>query len=550
MSSALDVLEIKAAIDNTNLLNEIGYCPTKIRLTRRQEGHARFFHRRKRSHQGQQPDEMRPREAVQREDVENAKELEEVEVEVEAEKEQEYKDGKEEEKVLLDRDDELQVTANEIYVQRLARLYHQAPVFDSGRIEHAFPLTIYRGNVQTKIIQPAKRYTFDEDCTEWLRSLYDMATVSGLSDMRTQETAIDAAVQNAREIPATDFSVPPALLAEVRQLWAARMYPRAVRVVPHKILMHRPGGHLNSHPDTPEKGLVGTFLLGVGDTTWENALRLAVPTERQPAELWDPDQEQATEVEDEGNRAETKDSYDSKQSNLFGASPGDWVAFYPDLPHRVDKVVGGYRAVIAFKIFHDSDSHHLNNDPPCIDPALVERVTTITDKLQPPFGLLLGRKYSLGRKNMSGFDAVVYEALARRAGVSTHLLPVIVKHSARLQLNSGLEPVWRRFEAPVYPFTEVHVRALADGVKDGFRTGFDMECRDHDSPELPGDLAWLKRLDRDVQFMALDFSDATVKCGHHEDDDHEYRGNEARHYSEDSTYLSYALVALPSKGSH
>ena len=40
-----------------------------------------------------------------------------------------------------------------------------------------------------------------------------------------------------------------------------------MRVEPYKIHPYGPKGHFEVHRDTPENGLVGTFLLGLGDTT-------------------------------------------------------------------------------------------------------------------------------------------------------------------------------------------------------------------------------------------------------------------------------------------
>jgi len=89
---------------------------------------------------------------------------------------------------------------------------------------------------------------------------------------------------------------------------------------PYKIHLYGPGGHFKSHRDTPETGLVGTFLVGLGDTssTYAGHFRIGDKTLR--------------------------------------ADPCSWVAFHPDIPHEVTKLEDGYRAVIAFKMFRVEDN--------------------------------------------------------------------------------------------------------------------------------------------------------------------------------------------------
>ena len=64
------------------------------------------------------------------------------------------------------------------------------------------------------------------------------------------------------------------LLAYVEQTWAEHFFPTKVRVEPYKINVYGPGGHFKPHQDTPAKDLVGTVLLGLGDTSDGN-MRLA-----------------------------------------------------------------------------------------------------------------------------------------------------------------------------------------------------------------------------------------------------------------------------------
>ena len=85
--------------------------------------------------------------------------------------------------------------------------------------------------------------------------------------MPSLKTEIDSEVRNAREIPASEFEVEPEFLGEIQELWGKHFLPRVVRAEPYKIHLYGPGGHFKSHRDTPETGLVGTFLVGLGDTS-------------------------------------------------------------------------------------------------------------------------------------------------------------------------------------------------------------------------------------------------------------------------------------------
>lgn len=125
----------------------------------------------------------------------------------------------------------------------------------------------------------------------------------------------------------------------IQKLWKEHFVPGNVRAEPYKIHIYGPGGHFKSHRDTPEKDLVGTFLVGLGDTSSSSAgnFRIAEKTSR--------------------------------------AERCSWVAFHPDVIHEVTKLVDGYRAVIAFKMFRVPD------DEPELPARLEARVKCILDQI-------------------------------------------------------------------------------------------------------------------------------------------------------------------------
>jgi hypothetical protein len=105
--------------------------------------------------------------------------------------------------------------------------------------------------------------TIDNLLHDW----FEHSAISGYGDMRSLQTKVDSEVRNAREIPASEFEVEPEFLKQIQNLWSAHFLPRSVRAEPYKIHLYGPGGHFKSHRDHPEKGLVGTFLVGLGDTS-------------------------------------------------------------------------------------------------------------------------------------------------------------------------------------------------------------------------------------------------------------------------------------------
>ncbi|KAI0057664.1 hypothetical protein BV25DRAFT_1360755 [Artomyces pyxidatus] len=454
------------------------------------------------------------------------------------------------------RKEEEEATANEVRGRTHAMLlYRDAPVHATGTLAEPFHLTITRPGCEfDEDIKPTNSTTLRESKAEdpdseddesdsledgavadayfsaggkeegWLKQIFDSASVSGYGDVRTQETKVDPEVRNAREIPASEFTVAPALLDTVRTAWAAHFWPAAVHVAPYKIHLYGPGGGFQAHRDTPEAGLVGTFLLGLGDSTQARNLEVRVRGARN------------------SNKA------------AFSACVGRWVAFYSDVPHRVVELETGYRAVAAFKVFRDDDA---DLGAVAGGAGALQRVQAVTDKLSAPVGLFLEHKYSLGTQRLSGFDAVVYEAFARRTDIEVHLLPVVTKWNAVIETDSGREMGYYgkncdeedlpegSFSAPVYPLTAAHVRAVAKGEIQSQFDGWWYPRAEDKAKSVEG-LVWLKDLTEDVQFLATDLDSTTVTWST-STVDLDYTGNESRPYSEDSIYLSYALVAVEKK---
>ena len=119
-----------------------------------------------------------------------------------------------------------------------------------------------------RITHPGCEYTSNRwRYSREIEGLLHDSVISGYGDMQSLETKVDSEVHNAHEIPASEFEVKPEFLQYIQNLWKEHFLPRSVRAEPYKIHLYGPGGHFKSHCDTLEMGLVGTFLVSLGDTS-------------------------------------------------------------------------------------------------------------------------------------------------------------------------------------------------------------------------------------------------------------------------------------------
>ncbi|KAH9888826.1 hypothetical protein C8Q73DRAFT_167520 [Cubamyces lactineus] len=268
----------------------------------------------------------------------------------------------------------------------------------------------------------------DEAVKSRLQKWFDNAVVSGYGDVQEQVTKIDEGVRAAREISSSQFEVEPELLRRIEELWCEHFVPSShVRAEPYKIHLYGKNGHFKLHRDTPEHGLVGTFLLGLGDTTCGGGLVV-----------------------------EGKD---------LSAHPGEWCAFYPDVPHKVTRIWDGHRAVIAFKIFRTPSSTGETDKTRQVRAQVLEAVK----KLEAPYGILLEHKYGLGTEQFSGFDAIVAECVRSAVPADCmYQLPVVVKSISSWGSKSQYDYYddWRQScSTAVYPFAREHIDALVSGER-------------------------------------------------------------------------------------
>ncbi|TFK94194.1 hypothetical protein K466DRAFT_536707 [Polyporus arcularius HHB13444] len=391
---------------------------------------------------------------------------------------------------------------NAAIIAKLSNLYTQhARNKASGYLDKPFRLRITRATCRfDEFISPATnldrhkspnssakdKKTLEDRLKRW----YDNADVSGYGDVREQVTKVDETVRKAREIPATQFSVEPALLERIAGLWDQHFYPnRGIRVEPYKIHLYGPEGHFGAHRDTPQKDLIGTFLLGLGDTSRGGGL--VVDGEHMPAH------------------------------------EGHWCAFYPDVPHRVEEVYSGHRAVIAFKIFRTSGTGSETETT-----ARVRQETTeLMDQMQAPFGIMLERKYCMGTTELSGFDALLLKAALTLPDADVRHLPVVLATYASYE-DDNQEDYEMECDTHVVPLTRGHLDKWFDEERSASPSHTECGC------------PWLEGV-QNVPFFSLELRRALYPCIEEQEETCNDAGNEAQAWREDSVYLSYALLALP-----
>ncbi|EGN93035.1 hypothetical protein SERLA73DRAFT_79079 [Serpula lacrymans var. lacrymans S7.3] len=361
-----------------------------------------------------------------------------------------------------------------------------ARVFSSGHLNCSFKLAVtcpgceYEGVVNTG----DQDSTFSVPLQGLLQRWYESASVSAYRDVRDQEIKFDPEVREAREISATQFSLEPKLLQLIESCWKesfAADYPVCAK--PYKIHVYGPGGHFKMHRDTPQNELLGTFLLGLGDTTGGHHLRVV-----------------------------DKD---------LNATLGSWCAFYPDVPHSVTTIECGYFAILALKIFRTGNP---DVSEPKTQPEVFTTVHDITTGMKVPFGILLERKYCLGTTELGGMDALVLACARAQPNVRVYLLPVVVRYCAKWSIRTAQEPFENEFDARVYPFTEADI---------DFALG---------RTQVIG-RSWLKGA-REVPFYSADFDSSVVKWSQECREMDKHYGKKGEAWREDSVYFSYAMLVL------
>ncbi len=117
------------------------------------------------------------------------------------------------------------------------------------------------------------------------------------------------------------------------------------------------------------------------------------------------------------------------------AHEAHWCAFYLDVPHCVDKVSKGHRAVIAFKIFRDTSGTGGRSK---VSSKVEEQVAEFVGSMKAPFGIMLERKYCLGTSVLSGFDNLLLTTMRAVETVDVKHIPVVLTSISEWGLERSL----------------------------------------------------------------------------------------------------------------
>lgn len=290
------------------------------------------------------------------------------------------------------------------------------PEFDNRRVSFDLP------NCNAEV-------ALDAISGDLLRQLYEAAAPAAFGDMKAMQTRIDPLVRSGREIASHGFSVSPELCRWVERTWAEHFVPGNVRAEPYKINLYGPGDRFATHRDTPERNLVGTFLVALGG--------------------WGPPCQGGGLV-----------VHDTAGTYRWDGARG-WAAFIPYLPHEVEPVTLGARATIAFKVFATSNDG--GDEPVAFDEALLEEAANriaLCRNENGQVGVLLSFAYSLNGTALCGRDLFIYRVLERLGRVES--IPVAVHMEA--EAPSSDAGYWST-QARVYSLTQDNLARVTKGFK-------------------------------------------------------------------------------------
>lgn len=103
-----------------------------------------------------------------------------------------------------------------------------------------------------------------------LKQLFERANPASFGDQMNLKTIVDENVRKGRDIDSTSFQVSNEIIKFVEDTWNSHFYPSNVKAVPYKINLYQKGDKFIGHKDTPDKNLVGTFLLGMSHSDSES----------------------------------------------------------------------------------------------------------------------------------------------------------------------------------------------------------------------------------------------------------------------------------------
>ena len=288
----------------------------------------------------------------------------------------------------------------------------------------SLPEEIYDSPITFILDSSRVQTTLNGVSAQLLRRVYAEASPATFGDLAAMETRVDPLVRSGRELAAGGFAVGSQLCDWVSRTWSQHFQPAHVRVEPYKINLYGPGDRFATHRDTPEAGLVGTFLVALKG--------------------WGPPCEG-------GGLA----VHDAGGCHRWGGGSG-WAAFHPYLPHEVEPVAEGARMTVAFKVFA-TDGEPVANRHEFDEAVIAEaaaRVALCRNELGQ-VGVLMSFAYSFNGSALCGRDVLIHRILAKIGVVES--VPVAVRIAAKPE---SVDAFYWAAEANVYSLSPENLTTI------------------------------------------------------------------------------------------
>lgn len=358
-----------------------------------------------------------------------------------------------------------------------------------------------------------------EDIEKW----YALGKNSGFGNMMKQETQHNAQVRSSRELDASQFTVSEQILDEVAMkwgeefiprslnlicnektlsIWGQRLIPHSVTVQPYKIVIYGPGDHFQFHKDTPEENLCGTFLISLyGDCEPSSAFEIR----------W--------------------------QGKSFKWSGRGWCAFYPDIPHRVEVLQSGYRAILSFKIYARDQEGLQEWSTNAAAKMEMESLVKELQNLDVSVGILLSHHYGYDSKSIYGCDKLLLDTLKEK-GLGVDLKPVLVRFFGEGR-DPGDDNSYRRSYYPSASYKQGSMRSSVYSITD--------EALEYVRQRLTGTAAEenFAGSSKEIVFLDGETKNDEGLWDFVTQQEIEYTGNESQPHSENSVYVRYAAIVQP-----
>lgn len=322
-----------------------------------------------------------------------------------------------------------------------------------------------------------------------LKSFYDKAPQAGYGDQKNLKTMYDSLVRVSREISADHFKVSSYLIKKIESLWQ-KHFLMNVTAIPYKINLYGPNGFFNRHKDTPAKGMIGTFLVGLG----EYGTNFFYPG------------------------LKVGENMTWKSNSL------SWCAFFSDIPHEVQKLPdNAYRANIAFKIYINQEAINVASNKRIMD-ATTELVGCLSKCMEKEeqFGIVLSHDYSINEEALKGIDLVFVNAIKQLPNVEFTIIPILNNVMGYYPCEGSEEN--REYDSQIYALT-------SDVINYSLKK----------SSKKPVDI-----VSEPINFYSLDLTAFCWKNNYNEPA--QYTGNESRPGEEDSLYISRAIIVTKWNG--